>query len=486
MATVRIQKLRSKKTPWQIFQAVHERYPTAFFLDSPLYQPPAQRYSYIGWSPFAEVRVSGRRLEVTDQKRKQVYAASQLWPVLRKLMRKYRPAKRPSASFFTGGAVGFWGYELAGLFEPLHFRRARAAKPRWGGVPDLHLGFYRNLIVYDHAAKCYLRVTQEKSGAAFQTMQELFQDVPKLKAFRFSRFRAGLSRPRFERMVRRAKRYIAAGDIYQANLSQRFHFDYGGSALALYGALRTINPSPFSAFLKAGELEIVSSSPERLVSKRGPWCETVPIAGTRPRVRGRERALARELLNNEKERAEHLMLVDLERNDLGRVCRWPTVKVKELMAIEKYSHVLHLVSRITGRMRPDRDVFDLIQAMFPGGTITGCPKIRCMEIIDELEPERRGIYTGSMGYVDFYGNADLNIVIRTLVLKSGRRPYVGTGKASKNSRFLDSGRSLRAGRGFYQAGAGIVHDSDPRREYEETLHKGEAMKAALNKAAKKS
>ncbi|MBP9865311.1 MAG: anthranilate synthase component I family protein, partial [Candidatus Omnitrophica bacterium] len=332
---------------------------------------------------------------------------------------------------------------------------------RWGQVPDLHLGFYRSVVIYDHKTHCYYLAAQDQTGSIFKEMQAFVSPasvVPEEKRckFQFSRFKAARKRADFEKAVRKAKRYIAAGDIYQANLSQRFHFDYSGSSLALYGALRTINPSPFSVFLKSDSLDIVSSSPERLVSKRGEWCETKPIAGTRPRVRRREQALKRELLNNEKERAEHLMLVDLERNDLGRVCRWPTVKVNEFMSVEKYSHVMHLVSRITGQLKSDQDVWDLIQAMFPGGTITGCPKIRCMEIIDELEPEMRGIYTGSIGYVDFNGDADLNIVIRTLVLKEGC--------------------------GFYQTGAGIVHDSIPRKEYEETLHKGEALKQALKKA----
>jgi len=461
MSTVRIQKLNSKRTPWEVFQGVYAFYPAAFFLDSPSYQPPAQCYSYIGWNPFAEVRVAGRKLQVFENGRTQNKAATRLWPVLRRLMRKYKPRQRSRVPFFTGGAVGFWGYELAGLFEPLKLRK----KIRWGEVPDLQLGFYRNLVIYDHKARCYYLATQDKTAAAFEEMkafiisaQPVFAD-PK-RGFQFSRFKAAQKRPDFENAVRKAKRYIAQGDIYQANLSQRFHFDYSGSALALYGALRKINPSPFSVFFKSGSLEIVSSSPERLVSKRGELCEAKPIAGTRPRGRGRERALRRELLTNEKERAEHLMLVDLERNDLGRVCRWPTVRVNEFMRVEKYSHVMHLVSRVTGRLRAGRDVWDLIQAMFPGGTITGCPKIRCMEIIDELEPETRGIYTGSIGYVDFNGDADLNIVIRTLVLKNQK--------------------------GFYQTGAGIVHDSVPRREYEETLHKGQALLEALKKASGQS
>ncbi|MBI2167281.1 MAG: anthranilate synthase component I family protein [Candidatus Omnitrophica bacterium] len=260
-------------------------------------------------------------------------------------------------------------------------------------------------------------------------------------------------------MVHRAKDYIRAGDIYQANLSQRFPFSFQGSPLRLYGALRRTNPSPFCSVLKMGDQFIASSSPELLVAKKGRQLVTRPIAGTRPsgRTGSETRRLTRELLRNEKERAEHLMLVDLERNDLGRVSEWRSVRVKDFMRVEKYARVQHLVSEITGCLRPDRDAFDVIRAMFPGGTITGCPKLRSMEIIDELEPVRRGVYTGSLGYIGFDGDLELNIVIRTLVLK-------GT-------------------QGTLQVGAGIVADSDPGREYEETLAKGEALCEALIEAS---
>ena len=451
MITPRIKKHCSSLNPWQIYQHVDRKNHVAFFLDTP---NGGQGFSYIGWNPFATVRLQNGVLEVRENGRRQKFPAVRLWPVLRQLCKKYKLKKIRNGPFFTGGAVGYWGYELVSIFEKVKFRR----KKKWAALPDLFLGFYRDLIVYDHRAGCYWLVTYD-TWQAFKAMENFFTaKISASEAFHFSQFRPSLGRKQFETMVRRAKDYIAAGDIYQANLSQRFLFNYRGNPCALYEALRKINPSPFASFLKIGTLRIVGSSPERLVRKRGDLCETKPIAGTRPRAAGRDRSLARELFHNEKERAEHLMLVDLERNDLGRVCRWPTVRVKELMAIEKYSHVMHLVSKITGRLRKDCDVFDLIQAMFPGGTITGCPKIRCMEIIDELEPERRGLYTGSIGYIDFQGNADLNIVIRTLVLKLGK--------------------------GFYQEGAGIVHDSVPRKEYEETLYKGMALKAALERASK--
>ena len=263
--------------------------------------------------------------------------------------------------------------------------------------------------------------------------------------------------------VRRCKEYIRAGDIYQANLSHRFTIDLGDAARAgtgplgpaLFGRFREVNPSPFSGLLVFDDLCLVSSSPERLVRLQGRRVDTRPIAGTRPRGQtvAEDRQLAEDLLTNAKERAEHLMLVDLERNDLGRVCRYGTVRSDEFMVLERYSHVSHIVSNITGELRDGADGLDLIRAVFPGGTITGVPKIRCMEIIEELEPVRRGPYTGSLGYVSWSGDLDLNILIRTLVLTGGR--------------------------GYLQVGAGIVADSDPGREYEETLYKAEALLAAL-------
>lgn len=457
-----IQRFHSSKTPWQVYQNFYSQSQVSFFLDSHDYLPPNQTYSYLGCHPFLEVVLQNHQIKVSGEKtlhRK----AKDLFPLLRKLFRSYsysRPLRKP---FFTGGAVGYWGYELAAYFDRIRWRK----KPAASKIPWLYLGFYKDLIVYDHKKRVYWLVThvtpsQKRNKkivkAAFEKLKSYFQDQPITNGrFQLKQFQPDTPRPMFEKMVRRAKEYIAAGDIYQANLSQKFSFTYSGSSLKLYEALRKINPSPFASLMKIHGLDIVSSSPERLIHKRGNLCETLPIAGTRPRRAGKEKKMERELFLNEKERAEHIMLVDLERNDLGRVCDWPTVQVEEMMKIEKYSHVIHLVSRITGKLRKGQDAFDLIRAVFPGGTITGCPKIRCMEIIDELESTQRGLYTGSMGYIDFNGDMDLNIVIRTLLLNKNR--------------------------GCLQVGAGIVHDSDPAKEYEETLHKGEALVSALAQAS---
>jgi len=270
------------------------------------------------------------------------------------------------------------------------------------------------------------------------------------------KFRSNFTKSGFEKIVRRAKEYIADGDIYQANLSQRFSVDIGRQdAFGLYERLSKINPSPFACFLDFGELKIASSSPERLLKLENNVVQTRPIAGTRPKGKTalQNFTLSRELILSDKERAEHIMLVDLERNDLGRVCEYASVKVDELMLLEKYSHVMHIVSNVTGRLKPLKDRFDLLRAVFPGGTITGCPKIRCMEIIDELEPVARNIYTGSIGYLDFNGDMDLNIAIRTFVIKRNKA--------------------------YVQTGAGIVADSDPEKEYYETLYKAQALFKSL-------
>ncbi len=485
MLTPVIQKFHSSKSPWEVYQNLFASSEVSFFLDSHSFHPPHQTHSYLGADPFLEIVLQNGKLQMIQENKKEVFKSFELFAVLRKLLRQYRLPETQKSSFFLGGAVGYWGYELASLFEKIKFRK----KPG-PGMPELYVGFYQDLIVYDHQKKTYWLVTnlfsdkrtsklqlQAKAKTRGDSLKNYFgtdftpllssphrsggrMKVGGQAAFCLKKFRPELSKSQFENRIRRAKAYIAAGDIYQANLSQRFSFSFQGSPLSLYGALRQINPSPFASFLKIRDLHLVSSSPERLIQKKGRFCLTQPIAGTRPRrTAGKsEKALARELFHNEKERAEHLMLVDLERNDLGRVCEWPSVKVKSFMNIEKYSHVMHLVSDITGRIRKDKDALDLIQAMFPGGTITGCPKIRCMEIIDELEPVKRGIYTGSIGWLDFKGNLDLNIVIRTLILKKNR--------------------------GYLQVGAGIVHDSDPSQEYEETLHKGEALVEALVEASR--
>lgn len=446
-----IRQFRSSLTPWEVFQNIEREYQVCFFLDSHHDTPPDPTYSYIGFSPESEVSLSNHLLHLEGANKKK-YLAREIFSCLRSLLNQKKDKGRP---FFTGGLAGYLGYEAAEFCDPVCVRGGKKTE-----IPTAYFGLFRDVIVFDHKKCVYHLVTHgrrpEDTRRNIEKMKRFFRNrIFTTTGFRVRKIRAEMSRGQFKKMVQRAKAYIGAGDIYQANLSQRFCFDFSGSAVSLYGKLRAINPSPFSSFFKIRDLRIVSASPERLIRKRGRHCETRPIAGT-CKAYGAERKFRewrKKLLLNPKERAEHLMLVDLERNDLGRVCDYRSVKVKDFMTLEKYSHVVHLVSRITGRLMKEKDAFDLIKAMFPGGTITGCPKIRCREIIEELEPVPRGIYTGSLGYIGFYGEMDLNLVIRTIVLKGNR--------------------------GNLQVGAGIVWDSNPEKEYEETLHKAKALMQAL-------
>lgn len=412
-----------KLTPWQIYQSVYAEKPASVFLDSVTFQKPNQRYSLIGYEVQDELTIHEKDLIA------KAFCLRQIQAFL---------SRNPGLVF------GYFNYESAQLFETLRFRKKKAS-----AYPSVYLVSFKKLLRFDHQLNKW-------SG---EQLPEVMAPKKTAKKFLIKKFKPEIPKADFLSKVKKAKSYIEAGDIYQANLSQKFLFDYKGSPLSIYEKLRAINPSPFSSFLKIRELEIACSSPERLVQKRGSFCETRPIAGTCPKGLS-EKALKnwrKKLLGSSKERAEHLMLVDLERNDLGRVCDFKSVKVDEFMTLEKYSHVVHLVSSVSGKLRKDKTVLDLLGAMFPGGTITGCPKIRCMEIIDELEPSRRGLYTGSIGYFapgkKMNRDLDLNIVIRTLVFQKGK--------------------------GSFQVGAGIVHDSIPDKEYLETLAKGEAMMQAL-------
>jgi len=358
------------------------------------------------------------------------------------------------ACFFPGGFFGYFAYDLAGRIERLP-RRARRDRP----VPQFWLDWVDLTAVYDHDTGTLTLATVDPTVdlavLEHEVRRALRRPIPGLSPAKISPPRPLLRQEEFVTMVERVRNYIAAGDIYQANLSCRFDGTFTGSATDLYARLRRINPSPFACLLRSPGLEIVSSSPERLVSLHEGIAETRPIAGTRRRGSDRpeDSRLGEELLAHPKERAEHIMLLDLERNDLGKVCRTGSVTVDELMVLERYSHVTHIVSNVRGELRADQGPLDLLRATFPGGTITGVPKKRCMEIIEELEPVGRGTYTGSAGYISVTGDMDLNILIRS---------------------FQKFGDEVT-----YQVGAGIVADSVPEREWEECLAKGEAMRLAL-------
>jgi anthranilate synthase component 1/para-aminobenzoate synthetase component 1 len=362
----------------------------------------------------------------------------------------------------TGGAFGTLSYDAGRYIEILPSLAANDL-----GLPEFDFIFPRKLICFDHGSGQAHFFCEDAQAAEIEEVDaalgkqerftvEVAPESVERHAFDLSSItRSNVTRSEYEEMVRRAKEYILAGDIFQANLSQRLELEYGGDNLELYRALRRINPSPFAGYCDFGSYQLVSSSPERLVQLIGRRAQTRPIAGTRGRGvdKQEDNNLTAELNLDPKERAEHIMLVDLERNDMGRVCDYGSVTVNELMVNEAYSHVIHIVSNVLGDLHENRDALDLLRAMFPGGTITGCPKVHCMEIIDELEPVRRGPYTGSFGYIGYNGNMDMNIIIRTLVRQE------------------DSV--------YIQVGAGIVADSDPEREYNETLRKAEAMVHAV-------
>jgi anthranilate/para-aminobenzoate synthase component I len=384
----------------------------------------------------------------------------------------------PDVPPFFGGAVGYLSYDLVRQFEKLPSTALDDL-----ASPDLEFAFFDLVAALDHELNRLVLM--------FCPPLERFLGEPRENLFREGRDRlaeleARLTRPgavdldwndlgrltftpeqeqdMYSENVRHCQEYIAAGDIYQANISHRFNVTCAGFSsledlradLSTYSRLRTLNPSPFSGVLRFDTIRLISSSPERLVRLQRHRADTRPIAGTRPRGGSAfaDQRLIEELRTNEKELAEHIMLVDLERNDLGRVCRFGSVHVEELMTLEQYSHVSHLVSQVTGVLEDHATGFDLLKAMFPGGTITGVPKIRCMEIIEELEPVRRGPYSGAMGYLSWSGDLDFNILIRTLVMKGAT--------------------------GYLQVGAGIVADSDPIREYEETIHKAQAFFSAFS------
>ncbi|MBU7584735.1 MAG: anthranilate synthase component I [Nostoc sp. TH1S01] len=397
----------------------------------------------------------------------------------------------PSHLPFTGGWLGWLGYDVAWEIEQLPFAKSDT-------LPFPVAFWYEpeSFAVLDHVEQILwlagsdindvdrLKILLEDKNSGNSLYQVTSSPhIPITSAPEFF-----TSQSDYETSVNRAKKYIQAGDIFQANLSLRFAASTTASGWSIYQALHKINPSPFASYWQTPWGEVVSCSPERLVLLQNQQAQTRPIAGTRSRgtTPKQDDQLAQELLSNTKERAEHIMLVDLERNDLGRVCEWGTVKVDELLTIERYSHVMHLVSNVKGTLKSNQSAVNLIRAMFPGGTITGCPKVRCMEIIEELEPVRRSLFYGSCGYLDWRGNLDLNILIRTLLLAPAS-PARKQGSSKSEPEYPQNAllptphsplpRQIKTVWG--QVGAGIVADSDPEREWYESLHKAQAQLAAL-------
>ncbi len=442
-------------------------------------------FSLLGGDPFARFQSKGKSsrfdlLQEGARNRSFVYpdapmTALQFW------LNRFRPSDHSTHNaeaipFLQGGVVGYFSYELAQQFEKL-------PQPREGqaDTPDISLLFLNLFILADHRKDALhivynpvpeIRMGKEEKAAINQGLKKINALEKRIRAkgplenegeklHTIPRLKSDCSPEEYKTSVRRAKAYIAQGEIFQANLSHRFTAPAPiQSPFRIYQGLGIVNPSPFSSYLEIGDFKIASSSPERLVRVKnqtdGALVETRPIAGTKPRGKNpsEDKDLVESLYGSEKERAEHLMLVDLERNDLGKISEYGSVRVDAFMALERYSHVSHLVSNIRGKLRPGLSPLQVLQAVFPGGTITGTPKIRCMEIIAELEKRARGIYTGSIGYIGFDGEMDLNIAIRTCVQHQGQLSF--------------------------QVGAGIVADSDPALEYQETLHKAAAFIEVIN------
>jgi len=456
-------KVLRKEIPWSdpynLFVLLKGDEPS-FLLESLGRGRKTSRYSFIGITPKIIIRSKGKEIKVLHGNNTESVSCGNPFETVRDLLKRREVLHPRDIPPFAGGAVGYFGYDMVHLFEELP-RRAQDDLQ----LPDTVLMIVDVIIAFDHMRKKVWIISiqdgsdergearcREQIGEIEQRMKRRYIPADTGRSGLRIKMVSNLTQKEYIDMVRRCKEYIAAGDIFQANLSQRLSVQIKGvDPLRLYGVLRKVNPSPFSAFIDTGEMQLVSSSPERLIRLYDDLVETRPIAGTRPRGRDPEEngVLQKQLLASEKERAEHIMLVDLERNDIGRVCRYGSVRVDEFMELESYSHVNHIVSNVVGEIESGRDAFDLIRAVFPGGTITGVPKIRCMEIIDELEPTTRGPYTGSIGYISYSGNMDLNIVIRTFIIKDGWA--------------------------HIQVGAGIVADSDPEREYYETLYKAEAL-----------
>jgi para-aminobenzoate synthetase component 1 len=461
-----IEEISSPPDPFTAFRNLRRRR-YAFFLDSSCPSARLGRYSFIGCDPFLVLRFKAGMLSVGRPGTRAGSRRADPFKALGELMRPFMSCRRAGTIPFGGGAVGYFSYDLKDYVE-----RLPQSLPDDIGVPDMMLGLYDAVIAYDHlASRCYISARGLPSGSAAAARRKvgelkegIFRPCPGIAAQGRSaspRVESNYSYPEYVRMVREAKEYIRKGDIYQVNLSQRFSVRLNTSCVELYGRLRRLSPAPFAAYLDFGDVTVLSSSPERFLAKRGSRIETRPIKGTRPRGADRESDLVmeRELAASPKDRAEHVMIVDLERNDLGRVSEYGSVAPTESSVIEKYANVFHMVSTVSGRLRRGVTAVDCLRAAFPGGSITGAPKIRSMEIIDSLENVRRSVYTGAIGYIGFDGDMDTSIAIRTFVVKGGRA--------------------------WFHVGGGIVADSDPDGEYAETLDKAEGMFRALGVEVKR-
>ena len=459
------------ETPVSAFLKIAREEPCAFLLESAEQEQKIGRYSILGFRP-EKILVSreGEILLEAEGKVSSLLGKGSLLEIMRGILKESRLVNGEMLPGFAGGFVGFIGYEKVSDFEQIELREKRGLL-----AEDAVFFLVKDFLLFDHfkhilslvslcevkgRGESALRISYRAAKRRLDQIEtrlkrHLVHTSPQNPVKQNGILGANFTKREFEEKVRRIKDYIRAGDCIQVVLSQRFDLGTVRNDFDVYRTLRMINPSPYMFYFRYKELRLIGSSPELLVKKTGDRAEICPIAGTRRRGRNpaEDRRLEDSLRRSEKEMAEHLMLVDLGRNDLGRVCRFATIHVNDFARVDRYSHVMHLVSSVDGRLTPGKDAFDLLRAAFPAGTVTGAPKIRAMQVIDELEIEKRGPYAGSLGYFSFNQDMDMCITIRTIVI-AGKRAYV-------------------------QAGAGIVFDSKPRREYEETLNKARARVQAV-------
>jgi anthranilate synthase component 1 len=451
-SSIQIQKLVTSEDQFELFKKLYSLYDKVFILESLIGPKELAEMSVIGFDPEVTVTCDFKKFTVRDRNGKVIKSSPVKEPLSQ--LRELMPRVNDNRFRYIGGAVGYINYDAVRFWENLPIKGKTGSN-----FPLIEYGIYPDGILYNHKenqayyfflGKSRLQEVEHKMATAKSKSQHFSYSVP----------RRNMTKRRFVKMVKKAKHYVYEGDVFQVVLAKSMKFTVKGSLIDLYSSLRDVNPSPYMYLVKMSDRCIIGSSPEMLIRVTKDYVETFPIAGTRPIVEDEKRneELRQDLLKDEKELAEHTMLVDLARNDIGRVCEFGTVRVNELMTVKRFSHVQHIVSHVVGRLQKSYDSYDALRAVFPAGTVSGAPKVRAMEVIDELEPTLRGPYAGTLGYFSFNGSCDFAITIRSL--------------------FVD-GKN-----GYIESGAGIVMDSDPEREWAETEHKANAMLSALKKASK--
>lgn len=451
-SAIQIQKLATSEDQFELFKKLYSIYDKVFIFESLIGPKELVEMSIIGFDPEVTVTCDFKKFEVRDRNAKIVKSSPVTDPLTQ--LRELMPIVNDDRFRYIGGAVGYINYDAIRFWENLPVKGKKSSD-----FPLLEFGIYLDGILYNHKENqaYYFFLVQSRLDEVQHRMRTAKTNS---QHFSYTTPRRNMTKQRFVRMVKKAKHYVYEGDVFQVVLAKSMKFRVKGNLIDLYATLREVNPSPYMYLLKMLDRCIIGSSPEMLIRITKDYVETFPIAGTRPIVEDEKRneELRQDLLKDEKELAEHTMLVDLARNDIGRVCEFGTVRVNELMTIKRFSHVQHIVSHIVGRLRKSYDSYDALRAVFPAGTVSGAPKVRAMEIIDELEPTLRGPYAGALGYFSFNGSCDFAITIRSLFVKG------------KN--------------GYIESGAGIVMESEPEREWVETEHKASAMLSALKKACR--